>query len=56
MGFTDRELALNWWERKSIQEKSELVKQAKIQIENRRYNSLTGNEIEWIWKNQPYNK
>lgn len=55
MELTDRELALRWWNRKSIQERTELAKQAKIPVENRDYNTLTGNEIEWIWRNQPYN-
>jgi len=53
--LTDRELALRWWNRKSIQERTELAKQAKFTVENRDYNTLTGNEIEWIWRNQPYN-
>jgi len=55
MELTDRELALRWWNRKPIQEKTELAKQAKFSIENRDYNTLTGSEIEWIWRNQPYN-
>lgn len=55
MELTDRELALRWWNRKSIQEKDEVAKQAKFATENRDYTRLTGNEIEWIWRNQPYN-
>jgi hypothetical protein len=55
MELTDRELSLKWWNRKSIQEIIELAKQAKFQIENRDIKTLTGNEIEWIWRNQPYN-
>lgn len=55
MKVTDRELALRWWNKKSIQEKNELAKQAKFQIENRNFKTLTGNEIEWIWRNQQYN-
>lgn len=53
MELTDRELALRWWRRKSTKEKIELAKQAKFPRDN--FNSLTGNEIEWIWLNQPYN-
>ena len=56
MDLTDRELALRWWNRKSIQEKIEVAKQTKISIENRDFNTLTGNEIEWVWRNQLYNK
>lgn len=55
MELTDRELALRWWKRKSTQEKTELAKQARVSVENRNFNTLTGNEIEWIWRNQPYN-
>lgn len=55
MELTDRELALRWWNRKSTQERTELAKQAKFTVENRDYNTLTGNEIEWIWRNQPHN-
>jgi len=51
----DRELALRWWNRKSTQEKTELAKQAKIPVKGRYHNTLTGNEIEWIWRNQPCN-
>ena len=55
MELTNRKLALRWWDRKSIQERTELAKQAKFPVENRDYNTLTGNEIEWILRNQPYN-
>jgi hypothetical protein len=55
MELTDRELALRWWNRKNIQERTELAKQAKFPVEGIDYNTLTGNEIEWIWRNQPYN-
>jgi hypothetical protein len=55
MELTDRELALRWWNRKSIQERTELAKLAKLEIEDRNFKTLTGNEIEWIWRNQPYN-
>ncbi len=55
MEHTDRELALRWWSRKPTQEKIELTKQVKISIKNRDFKTLTGNEIEWIWRNQPYN-
>ena len=55
MELTDRELALRWWHRKSIQERIELAKQANFPIEYIDYDTLTGNEIEWIWRNQPYN-
>jgi hypothetical protein len=46
MELTDRELALRWWNRKSIQRKAELAKLSKFPIENRDFNRLTGNEIE----------
>lgn len=55
MELTDRELSLRWWNRKCIKEKNEFAKQTKFPIENRDYNTLTGDEIEWIWRNQPYN-
>lgn len=52
MELTDIELALRWWNRKSIQEKIEIAEQVKFQIEGRDHNTLTGMEIEWIWKNK----
>lgn len=55
MELTDRELALRWWRRKTIQEKKELMDQVKFPISIRHHLTLTGNEIEWIWRNQPYN-
>ncbi len=55
MELTDCELALRWWNRKSIIERTEFAKQAKFPIEIIDYNTLTDNEIEWIWRNQPYN-
>ena len=53
MDLTDRELAIRWWSRKSITEKKEFAKRSRFPREN--FESLTGNEIEWIWRNQPYN-
>jgi len=53
MELTDRELALRWWNRKSTQEKTELAKKATFPERDLR--TLTGNEIEWIWRNQLYN-
>lgn len=53
MELTDRELAIRWWNRKTATEKIELAKQSKFPWDN--IESLTGNEIEWIWRNQPYN-
>jgi hypothetical protein len=55
MELTDRELALRWWNRKSIQERARLVKQAKFSIEGSDLTTLSSSEIEWIWRNQPYN-
>jgi hypothetical protein len=55
MELTDRELALRWWNRKSIQERARLVKQAKFSIEGSHLTTLSSSEIEWIWRNQPYN-
>ena len=55
MELTDRELALRWWNRKSNQERTRLVKQAKFSIEGRDLTTLSSSEIEWIWRNQPYN-
>jgi hypothetical protein len=55
MELTDRELALRWWKRKTIEEKNELAKQAKFSLENRNVQKLTDNDIDWIWRNQPYN-
>jgi hypothetical protein len=55
MELTDRELVLRWWNQKPIEERIELVKKANISVENRDYNTLTGNEIEWIWRKQPCN-
>jgi len=54
MELTDSELAIRWWKRKSSEEKVELLKLVKIQ--NYNFDSLTNNQIEWIWRNQPYNK
>jgi len=53
MELKDRELAIRWWNRKTTEEKKELIKRAKFSRDN--FNTLTGNEIEWIWRNQPYN-
>lgn len=55
MELTDREISLRWWNRKSDNEKTELAKLAKIKIQNRDFKTLTGSEIEYIWRNQPYN-
>lgn len=56
MEHTDRGLALRWWERKTIEERKELAKLAKLQFEHRDFRTLTGSEIEWIWRNQPHNR
>lgn len=53
MELNDRQLAIRWWYKKTDLEKLELSKRAKFPREN--FKSLTGSEIEWIWKNQPYN-
>lgn len=53
MELTDRELAIRWWIRKSTIEKLELAKQAKFPRDN--FETLTENEMEWIWRNQPHN-
>jgi hypothetical protein len=53
MKFTDRELELKWWNRRSTQERTELAKQSKLVVEGRNHNTLTGREIEWIWRKQP---
>jgi hypothetical protein len=55
MELTDRELALRWWNRKTIQERTEFAKQAKFQVEGSDFKTLTGSEIDWIWRDQPYN-
>ena len=55
MELTDRELALRWWNRKSIQERTELAKQAKFPVENREHNTLTYCEIEWFWRRRAFN-
>lgn len=54
MYLTDRELAMRWWERKTDDEKIKLSKEAKYPRSN--FTSFTGNEIEYIWRNQPYNQ
>jgi hypothetical protein len=54
MELTDRELALRWWNRKSIQERTEIAKKANFKLENRDLQTLRGREIEWIWRNQPF--
>jgi hypothetical protein len=56
MELSDRELAFRWWNRKTNDEKTELAKQAKIIVDDRDFDTLTGNEIEYIWKNQSFNK
>lgn len=53
MEQTDRELALRWWDRKSTEEKIELLNNSDFP---QRYSmKLTGREIEWVWRNQPHN-
>jgi len=56
MDLKDRELAIRWWNRKTNQERIEISKQTKFSVENRDYNTLTGNEIEWVFRNQPHNR
>lgn len=57
MELTDRELALRWWNKKSTTEKIELAKKVtlKATFPERDFTTLTGREIEWIWRNQLYN-
>lgn len=56
MELTDRELAMRWWNRKSDEEKTEALKSVGDALLQRDPNTLTGREIEWVWRNQPYNK
>lgn len=51
MELSDRELALRWWKRKSLKEKDEFCSEI-----SRKPETLTGREIEWIWRNQAHNK
>ena len=55
MELKDRELALRWWNRKSDKEKIEFAIKAKFKIDNKDLKTFTCNEIELIWRNQPYN-
>lgn len=50
MELTDRELAIRWWTRKSNTEKWELL--YSLNIYRERISSLTGFEIENIWRKQ----
>lgn len=54
--LTDRELAMRWWNRKSDIEKTQVLKLVDNDLLQRNPNSLTGSEIEWVWRNQPHNK
>lgn len=54
MELSDRELALRWWKRKTTEEKIEFAEKATFPSRNAE--TLTGREIEWIWRNQPHNK
>ena len=53
MYLKDRELAIRWWSRRTKDEKKENLERCKIKRDN--LNSLTGSEIEHIWKTQPHN-
>lgn len=50
MELTDRELSIRWWGRRTHKEKMELTKELKIIRTN--LDSLTGSEIEWVWRKQ----
>ena len=50
MELRDRELAFRWWSRRTTEEKEEIMKQLKIPCED--ITSITGSEIEWIWRTQ----
>ena len=50
MELTDRELAIRWWDRRTSEEKLELTKELKIPRTN--LDSLTGSEIEYVWRKQ----
>ena len=52
MELKDRELAIRWWKRRTLAEQVLLLEQAGL---HRRLESLTGREIEWIWRKQPHN-
>lgn len=54
MKYSDRELALRWWDGKSSEQKTKLAKTATFPERN--YKTLTGREIEWIWRNQRQNR
>jgi hypothetical protein len=46
---TDRELAIDWWNNKSIKEKLNELKKIGLKREN--VCKLSESEIEWIWIN-----
>lgn len=50
MTMSNRELAIKWWNGKTTEEKIELEKKVKYPRDN--YKSLTGREIEDIWRNE----
>ena len=52
MEFTDRELALMWWNDKSNKEKDELTKNS--DFDDKHFARLKEREIEYIWRNQPH--
>lgn len=54
MELTDRELAIRWFNQKTDAEKAKLAMEAKFPRPN--YSTLTGSEIEYIWRNQKHNQ
>ena len=53
MELTDRELAVRWWNRISTIEKNEALVNVSLVIVD--INKISTLEIEYVWRNQPYN-
>ena len=49
MELTDKELAVRWFDRKTISEKEQLIKKTGLSI---KIQNLTDSDKEWIWRKQ----
>ena len=47
---TDRELAINWWNNRSYDEKIEILKRLNLDVKIFDVNNLVVADKEWIWK------
>jgi hypothetical protein len=49
---TNRELAINWWSKKSYDEKIEIMKRLNLDIKIFDVNNLVEADKEWLWKKE----